>query len=149
MLSDREAILLADDNADDRFLMVEACKEAGIRNPLPVVEDGQQVIDYLEGAGPFSDPAKNPRPALAVLDIKMPRKTGLEALDWIRRSEQWRFLPVLLLTASAYPEDIRAAYRLGANAFHVKPTTIQELVELARAIKGYWLRFCEFPPRGG
>lgn len=145
MLPEYAPILLADDNADDRFLLVEACQEAGIRNPLLSVEDGQQVIDCLQGNGPFSDRSKYPRPAMAVLDIKMPRKTGLEALDWIRGSEEWRVLPVLLLTASAYPGDILRAYRLGANAFHVKPTTIQELVELARAIKAYWLRFCEFP----
>lgn len=145
MIPRGNAVLFADDSPDDRFLMEEAWKQAGIKSPLVFVEDGEQVIDYLSGRGAYADLSKHARPALAILDIKMPKRSGLEALEWIRRSPEWKALPVIMLTASVYPGDISTAYEIHANAFLSKPTTAQELIELLKAIDAFWLRFNEFP----
>lgn len=143
MLPIERSILYADDDLNDRFLMVEACKEGGIKNRIAVVEDGVEVLDYLNGAGKFTDRAAHPVPCLAILDINMPRKSGIDALQWIRQSEKWKLLPVMILSASAHPNDVALAYRLGANVYVTKPSTVAELIELTAAINAFWVRFAE------
>lgn len=133
----RRKILFADDNPDDRYLMIEAAKHVGLDQDLVVVSDGDEAISCLEKVA-----AENGAPpALAILDLSMPRKTGLDALAWIRKSPRWLTLPVLILTASTHAGDARSAYLLGANGFMIKPTTMRELIELMSALKAFWLRF--------
>lgn len=144
MASPKGLILFADDSVDDRFLMREACTEAGIPDRLADVDDGEAAIVYLEKAAKDRDPRSNQLPQLVILDLNMPRKNGFETLQWIRKSERWQHMPVLILTASAHPGDIRKAALLGANAFLVKPGTARELVEMVEAIKGFWLRFVAY-----
>lgn len=146
MLPTHKAILFADDSSSDRYLMIEACKQAGISNRLAVVEDGEQVLNYLEGTGEYADRVLHPLPGLIILDVKMPKVSGLEALQRLRRLKEWATVPVLMLSASDLPLDVANAYRLGADAYLLKPSSLEELVELASAIKGFWLRFNEFPP---
>lgn len=146
MLPTSKAVLYADDSSDDRFFMAAACKEARIENRLALVEDGAQIFDYLSGVGKYADRTQNPPPGLIILDIKMPKMTGLEALQRIRQSKEWRNVPVLMLSASAFPADIADAYRLGASAYLLKPSSIPELFEMVASIKAFWLRFNEFPP---
>lgn len=143
--SPEKPVLLVDDNPDDRLLMLEACKAAGLQPPIVPLDSGQQLIEYLSGKGPFADREKFPLPCLVLLDIKMPVMNGLEVLEWLRRAPEWRALPVLMLTASIQPGDVRQAYQLGANSFHVKPSRARELIQLAAAIKGYWLGVTELP----
>jgi CheY-like chemotaxis protein len=138
----RSVILFADDSPDDQFLMLEAAKQAGIRDDFVVVSDGDEAIAYLEKV----DAQKLEPPSLAILDLSMPRKTGLETLEWIRKSRRWLTLPVFILTASTHRGDARTAYILGANGFMVKPTTLLELEELVAALKAFWLRFVVTPP---
>ena len=145
MLPKGRSILYADDDPEERSLMLESIKEAGVHEHLSVVEDGEQVIEYLSGAGAYADRKKHPLPGLAILDLNMPRKDGFEALAWIRRSERWGSLPVLILSASAQPRDILVGYKLGATAFLVKPSTLQELFELTAAVRDFWLRFARYP----
>jgi CheY-like chemotaxis protein len=140
MTTDR-AILLAEDNEDDIFLMQRALKGAHIANPLHIVEDGQQAIDYLAGRGQFADREKHPFPAIVFLDLKLPLKSGLEVLEWIREQPELRNLVVLILTSSSEPSDLRRAYHLGANSYLVKPPTVNQLLDLAKAFKWYWLEF--------
>ncbi|HVK59416.1 MAG TPA: response regulator [Candidatus Kapabacteria bacterium] len=140
MTTDR-AILLAEDNEDDVFLMQRALKGASIANPLHIVEDGQQAIDYLLGRGQFADREKHPFPAIVFLDLKLPLKSGLEVLEWIREQPELRNLVVLILTSSSEPSDLRRAYHLGANSYLVKPPTVNQLLDLAKAFKWYWLEF--------
>lgn len=135
-------ILFADENADDRFLMIEACKEAGLQDRLAVVDDGEDVIAYLEKAAKSHELLPG-QLRLIILDLNMSRKNGFETLEWIRKSQRWLHVPVLILTGSALPSDIRKASLLGANAVMVKPTTARELMELVVAIKNFWLRFVE------
>ena len=140
-MTTNRAILLVEDNEDDVFLMKRALKAAGITNPLLVVEQGRQAIDYLSGAEQFSDREQHPLPAVVFLDLKLPIKSGLEVLAWIRGQAQFEKLVVLVLTSSNEPSDLKKAYGLGANSYLVKPPTASQLLDLARAFKSYWLEF--------
>lgn len=139
MLPESAPVLVADDSADDRFLLARCWAKAGIRNPIVEVEDGQRAIDLLSSAAP------DDLPVFVLLDLKMPVRNGFEVLAWIRAHAVCRRLPVILLTASEQPGDIEKAYELGVNAFLVKPSSVGEMVELLEAIKGFWLRFNSFP----
>jgi CheY-like chemotaxis protein len=134
-------ILYAEDNDDDVFLLQHAFRTAEIPNPLQVVRDGQQAIDLLAGVGEFSDRVRHPLPCLVILDIKLPRKSGLEVLQWLRQASDLPALPVVMFSSSSRREDVEDSYHLGANSFIVKPAGMADRVELARLIKGYWLRF--------
>jgi CheY-like chemotaxis protein len=138
------AILLVEDNEDDVFLMKRALKAAGISNPLLVVEDGQQAVDYLEGKNEYVDRATHPAPAIVFLDLKLPLKQGLDVLAWIRKQKTLESLVVVVLTSSSEPSDLKEAYRLGANSYVVKPPTASQLQDLAKAFKWYWLEFNQF-----
>ena len=145
MLTERKSILLVDDSQDDRFLFEHAWKEAGIRHPLRVVGGGRAALDYLSGSGAYADRTLHPLPSLVLLDIKMPDLSGLEVLERLRKDPALRVLPVLMMTASTLPSDVAESYRLGANGFFIKPSSVRELVELLSALKNCWLRFNEFP----
>ena len=140
-MTTRRAILLVEDNEDDVFLMKRALKSAGITNPLQVVEDGQRAVDYLAGKGQFSDREKYPFPAIMFLDLKLPMKSGLEVLEWIRQQPSLENLVVLVLTSSNEPSDLKRAYSIGANSYLVKPPTAAQLLDLAKAFKWYWLEY--------
>ena len=145
MSTTHRAILLVEDNEDDIFFMKRAFKGAGIVNPLLVVEDGQQAIDYFSGNGKYSDRAVYPIPALVFLDLKLPFVKGLDVLAWLRRQAGLSELVVVVLTSSNEPSDLKQAYRLGANSYLVKPPTAEEIGDLAKAFKLYWLEFNRFP----
>lgn len=138
------AILLVEDNEDDVFLMQRALKGAGIINKLYVAEDGRQAVDYLSGNGEYSDRAVHPLPSVVFLDLKLPMMRGHDVLAWIRQQPQLKDLVVVVLTSSSEPTDLKEAYRLGANSYVVKPPTADQLLDLAKAFKWYWLEFNEF-----
>jgi two-component system response regulator len=137
-------ILQVEDDPNDVFLLQHAMTKAGVANPIRVATDGQQAIDYLKGTGKFANREQFPLPCLVLLDLKLPYVMGLEVLKWIR--QQPGVAPiVLLLTASAEDADIATAYRLGANAFLTKPSKAGTLVEMATAIKDFWLTHNTLP----
>jgi len=138
-------ILLVEDNEDDVFLMKRALKSAGIVNPLCVAEDGQKAIDYLQGTGEFANRTTYPLPALIFLDLKLPFVRGLDVLAWLRRDDRFKTIIVVVLTSSEEPSDLSNAYKLGANSYLVKPPTPQQLEELAKAFKLYWLEYNKIP----
>jgi CheY-like chemotaxis protein len=140
-MTDR-CLLLVEDNEDDVFLMRRALKEAGIKNPLQLVEDGQAAIDYLEGNGAYRDRTLFPMPALIFLDLNLPIKSGFDVLAWIRRQELDTV--VVVLSASDEPDDLQRAYKLGANSYVMKPPTAEQLNDLALAFKWYWLKHNQF-----
>jgi CheY-like chemotaxis protein len=140
----RGAILLVEDNEDDIFFMKRAMKSAAVENQLQVVTDGQQAIDYLQGAGKFSDRTQFPLPILVLLDLKLPHKSGHEVLRWIRDQSKFETLVVIVLTTSRETSDIEEAYRLGANAYLVKPPGAPELIEIVKSLKQFWLTHNEF-----
>jgi CheY-like chemotaxis protein len=140
-----KSILLVEDNPDDIFFMEYALKKAEVHAPLRVVRDGQEAIDYLSGAGKFSDRKKFPLPCLVLLDLKLPVRDGLEVLQWIRQQPGLKTLIVTVLTTSKETRDVEQAYLNGANSFLVKPPRPDTLVEMMKAMKGYWLTFNQFP----
>lgn len=146
MNSNPHPILLVEDNEDDVIFMKRTVRSVQIAQPLQVVTNGQQAIDYLSGQEGFTDRNQFPLPCLVLLDLKLPRKSGLEVLQWIREQPSLKGLVVLVLTTSKEPHDIERAYRLGANAYLVKPAAVEQLVELTRAIKVFWLTFNQFSP---
>ncbi len=138
-------ILVAEDDEYDVEFLQRAFTEAGIHNPVHTAPDGQFAIDYLSGAGAFADRVKFPLPCLVLLDLKMPRKTGLEVATWIRTQPQYCALPVIMLTSSVNPTEVVEAYQRGVNAFIAKPIGTPERTDFARMIKGFWLTFVEAP----
>ena len=137
-------ILQVEDDPNDVFLLEHAMKKMGVLNPVQTVRDGQQAIDYLQGAGKFSDRARFPLPCLILLDLKLPYVMGLDVLRWIRE-QAGTPLVVIMLTASAEESDLAAAYHLGANAFLTKPSEANKLQEMVKAIKDFWLTHNTLP----
>jgi len=124
--------------------MKRALKGARVVNPLLVVEDGQEAVDYLSGAGKFADRDQYPLPAVVFLDLKLPLISGHDVLAWIRRQRELESLVVIVLTSSNEPSDLNRCYALGANSYVVKPPTPEQLEELAKAFKWYWLEYNQF-----
>jgi CheY-like chemotaxis protein len=133
-----KTILHVEDDSNDVFFFRRAMNKNGVLNPVQVVSDGRQAIDYLQGAGKFADREKFPLPGLVLLDLKLPYVMGLDVLRWIRQ-QCGSELIVLLLTASSEEADIAAAYRLGANGFLVKPSDASELEDMVKGIHQFWL----------
>jgi len=139
-----KTILQVEDDPNDVFLFQHAMTKAGVTNPVQVASDGQQAIDYLQGAGKFADRQKYPFPCLVLLDLKLPYVMGLEVLKWIRK-QPGMALPVIMLTASGEEADIATAYRLGANGFLIKPSEVSKLHEMVKSIKDFWLSHNTLP----
>ncbi|HVV01275.1 MAG TPA: response regulator [Verrucomicrobiae bacterium] len=139
-------ILLVEDNEDDVFFMKRAMKAAQITNPLFVAVDGQEAVDYFSGMGRFSERSAFPLPGLVFLDLKLPKKRGLDVLEWIRNQREFRRVVVVILTSSQEPNDLRQAYAIGVNSYLVKPARTSELEALMRAVKNYWIEFNVFDP---
>lgn len=138
-------ILMADDDEDDRILAQDAMKESRVLNELHFVEDGVELLDYLNGVGKYSDRDQYPLPGLILLDLNMPKKDGREALGEIKNSPNLRRIPVVILTTSKAEEDMLRGYDLGAASYITKPVTFDSLVELMKALGKYWVEFVETP----
>lgn len=138
-------ILMADDDEDDRMLTREAMEESRVLNRLYFVEDGVQLIAYLNGSDKYADREQYPMPGLILLDLNMPRKDGREALKEIKSDPNLRRIPVVILTTSKAEEDMLRGYDLGAASYITKPVTFTALVELMRTLGKYWVEFVELP----
>jgi CheY-like chemotaxis protein len=138
-------ILHVEDDADDVLLFQHACQKAGLGCNLQTVRDGVEAIAYLCGADQFSDRQQHPLPELVVLDIKLPRVNGFEVLDWMRKEDRFRRLPVVVFSSSNHEADVNRAYDVGANSFLLKPVDFNALVEVARTLDHYWLALNERP----
>jgi CheY-like chemotaxis protein len=139
-------LLLADDDPDDRLLVKEALEESRLGADLRSVEDGEELMDYLHRRGKYTDPKDSPHPALILLDLKMPRKSGHQALEEIKSNPKLRFIPTVVLTTSKAEEDIIRAYNSGANSFIVKPTNFGALTETMKTLETYWFKLIVLPP---
>ncbi len=144
-MTETEPILLAEDNEDHILLMRHAFKHSGLRNPLHVVQDGDEAVAYLEGSGKYANRSEYPLPTLLLLDLKMPRRNGFEVLQWIRRHPSLGSLRIVVLTSSEEMKDVNRAYALGANSFLVKPSDFRDFVEMSKSIQNYWLWMSRTP----
>jgi CheY-like chemotaxis protein len=145
IVSDEAVILLAEDREDDILLIRKAFKSAFINNPLYIVRNGEEAIDYLEGVKKYSNRREFPLPDLLLLDLKMPRFDGFEVLKWIRQQPGFNTLRVIVLTSSDHIHDVNKAYQLGANSFLVKPVEFQNLLQLSSLLTNYWLGSTKAP----
>jgi CheY-like chemotaxis protein len=141
-----DLVLVAEDNPDDALLLRRALAKAGISARLKIVSDGEEMLLYLQAMGAYADRQAYPMPSLIILDLKMPRKNGLEVLAWISENKQLAVVPTIVLSASNLENDVRNAYRLGANTYFVKPTTFEELVDTMRMVETYWNRASKVRP---
>jgi CheY-like chemotaxis protein len=121
------------------MLIRRAFVKAKVGNPIQAVGDGDAAIDYLSGTGAYADRIQYPLPILILLDLKLPRRSGVEILSWLRERETLRRIPVVILTSSTVPKDIDAAYDLGANSYLVKPVEFDTLYEMVKNVNLYWL----------
>lgn len=135
-----KVILLVEDNGTDEKLTLRAFSKGAIENQIVVVRDGSEALDYLLG------PVEHELPALVLLDLNLPRVSGLEVLRRLRAEERTKFLPVVILTASKEDEDLIEGYALGANAYVRKPVEFAQFVEAARAVGLFWLLLNERAP---
>jgi len=139
-------VLLVEDDLNEIFLVKRAFKLAQVKNPLQIVTDGQEALLYLKGEGKYADRAHYPLPKLMVMDIKMPRKTGFEVLEWVKNGGRpLRRIPIVIVSSSDNPDDINRAYELGANAYMVKPVEFQAVEHLFQSITQYWGLECAKP----
>lgn len=127
-------ILHVEDDPNDTLLFQHACRKAGMTFELQAVSDGDQAIAYLRGANDFCDRKKFPVPQLILLDLKMPRVSGFDVLAWLRADDQFKGLPVVVLTSSNHDADVKRAYDLGAKSYLVKPVGFEALVELVKTL---------------
>src|SRR5262245_40557875 len=134
-MHDHRPVLLIEDDPEASELLQLALKKAGLRRPLRVLPDGDAAIAYLSGEPPYENRDENPQPCLVLLDLKLPRKSGLEVLAWLRSRPTTRPLPVVMLSCSAAEQDIEEALKLGIRAYCVKPADFEELKKLARMIR--------------
>jgi CheY-like chemotaxis protein len=141
----RHDVLLVEDNADHVALIERAFRKANIASPLRVVGDGDAAIGYLGASGEFAARADCPIPALILLDLKLPKRDGLEVLTWVRRQESLRRIPVVVLTSSRENKDVNRAYDLGANSYLRKPVQFDELLDIVKHLNVYWLVMNEPP----
>jgi CheY-like chemotaxis protein len=144
-MANSDCILVVEDREEDVFLLEYAFKEVEIKNPVRVVADGQEAIDYLSGTGKFADRKQFPMPGLVLLDLQLPHKMGLEVLEWVRQQSELESLIVIILSSSIHEGDIQRAYELGANAFLVKPSSTETLADMCQALKHFWLTHNQSP----
>lgn len=144
-------ILMADDDEEDRMMTKEAWEESRLANDLRFVEDGEELMEYLEHKGKYADPADSPWPGLILLDLNMPKKDGREALREIKADTELRRIPVVVLTTSKAEEDIYRSYDMGASSYIVKPVTFEGLVAIVKGLGKYWFEIVYLPsvPRIG
>ena len=143
MSASSNTILLVEDNPDDVALFKRAVQKAALDYRLQVVGDGEAAIAYLSGAGVYADRNNHPLPRLVLLDLKLPRKSGHEVLEWLRAQPELRRLPVVVLTTSREISDINRAYDHCVNSYLVKPFSFDGLMEMVRALHSYWLTLNE------
>jgi len=140
-------ILMADDDADDRFFTKEAFQENRIINELHFVKDGVELLEFLNRQGEYANKDHLPMPDLILLDLNMPRKDGRETLQEIKADPKLRTIPVVILTTSSAEEDIVRSYELGAAGYITKPIMFDQLVEITSILGKYFVQIVKLPPR--
>ncbi|EMO53453.1 response regulator [Leptospira noguchii] len=138
-------ILVAEDDPDDRLLMKDGFRENNLANPLHFVKDGEELFEFLQNEGEYSDILKYPKPGIILLDLNMPRMDGREALKTIKSMPELKKIPVIVLTTSREEEDMFKTYDLGANSFIRKPVEFEAFLETIQALGKYWLEIVELP----
>lgn len=143
---DSKAILLVEDNQADEDLAILALKKNKFRNDVVVARDGAEALDYLFGTGSYASQEAPRLPAMILLDLKLPKISGLEVLKRVRSDERTKLVPIVILTSSKEEVDLITGYSLGANSYIRKPVDFKEFNEVIRQMGSYWLSINEPPP---
>lgn len=139
-------VLLVEDDVSDFRLVQRAFAKIRPFVPMLRLTHGDEAVEYLAGDGPYENRSVHPVPCVVLLDIKLPRRSGFEVLEWIRAQEsELRRLPIIMLTSSGHQADVNKAYELGVNSYLVKPSNNSELEQLVSAFRTYWLELNEGP----
>jgi len=146
MSEGKKKILLVDDNPSDAELTIRALGKSHIANELVVAEDGQEALDFLDGRGKWEGRNVSDLPALTLLDLKLPKVSGLEVLRRIRANPATRRMPVVILTTSKEQPDVAASYDLGVNSYICKPVDFSQFAAAIAHLGLYWLIINEPPP---
>ncbi|MBI2400363.1 MAG: response regulator [Deltaproteobacteria bacterium] len=137
-------ILMVEDNPHDVRLTMEAFKDAKVSNNLSVASDGEEALRFLYREGEY---ASSPRPDLILLDLNLPKKSGREVLEEIKRDPDLKRIPVVVLTTSGNEKDILRAYELHVNAYITKPVDLDQFIKIVEAVEDFWLTVVKFPPK--
>jgi len=145
-MAENKLNLLIDDNPDDVALTLRAFQKSALKPEIQVAFDGHEALDFLFATGAFE--GRNPKimPGMILLDVKMPKLDGLEVLRRLRADERTRLTPVVMLTTSKEPDDVRASYRLGANSYILKPIDFLRFTAAIQQVGSYWLELNEASP---
>ena len=141
------SILYAEDSEDDFLLIKDALEETNSEAKLIWVRDGQELLDYLENKGKYTDKSLNKLPDIILLDLKMPVMNGTEALEKIRAQKRFATIPIIVLTTSKSKEDQDKTYKLGANSYIQKPDWYENMVQLMNTINNYWFQVVVLPEK--
>lgn len=141
----RVVLLMAEDDDDDFNLAKDALQEVRIANQLQRVNNGEELIEYLEGKAKYSDRSTSPLPNIIFLDLNMPKMDGREALAMIEKKAIHRQIPIVIMTTSQAEQDIFETYKLGANSYVRKPVSFAGLVDVMKSIGNYWFTVVELP----
>ena len=146
MNEESKTILLVEDNDDDVTLTLRAFKRSHLMNPVVVVRDGVEALDFLFARGAYAHRATAPPPTLVILDLKLPKLDGLGVLKAMRADPRTALLPTVILTSSKEEQDVIAGYSLGANSYVRKPVDFAEFLEAVKILGIYWLALNQVPP---
>lgn len=138
-------ILVAEDDENDAFILKRAFKKGGIELPVHVCPDGEVAMNYLKGIGQFADRLTYPFPRVLITDLKMPRCSGFDILQWLQSHPECNLIPKIVLSASNHEVDIIKAYQLGANCYFKKPSSIEDLSRMVKIVNEFW-SVAELPP---
>ena len=143
-MNSNKNILYIEDNINDVELTIEALNFNKLRIPIDVVYDGAEAIDYLFYSGKYTGRVKR-KPSLILLDMKLPKLNGLEVLRKIRESDEYKLVPVVILSSSQIHDDIINSYNLGANGYVIKPVNFEEFIEVIKSIIDFWIVYNTIP----
>lgn len=138
-------ILLVDDSPNDREMALEALKEHKLVNEVVALRDGVEALDYLYRRGEFADRPEG-NPAVILLDLKMPRVDGIEVLRQVKSDEKLKVIPIVVMTSSREDQDVIESYKLGVNAYVVKPLSFHEFIDAIKVLGAFWIMLNEAPP---
>jgi CheY-like chemotaxis protein len=138
---------MVDDDEDDCFLVEAALKDACIHCTFRCVNDGLEIMDYLQRNGHFHDPEVAPLPDIILLDLNMPKMDGRQVLKLLKKDPRFRAIPVIILTTSRSDEDVKACYDLGANSYITKQSSFDGLISTMKTVTEYWLNLATLPPK--
>jgi CheY-like chemotaxis protein len=139
-------VLLVEDNPRDVRLTQRAFVRTGLPHDLRVVRDGDEALAYLRREGAYKEPGTAPRPDVILLDLNLPRMSGHDVIQCLKQDARFKHLPVIVLTTSGRPDDVRLAYEAGANAYLLKPVEFARFTEIMAQLGKFWLETVELPP---